>query len=49
MARMTIEARRRVRAMEAKRDKLIETSARTRAELTKTRAELKHARKAGGK
>jgi len=46
---MTIDARRKIRAMEAKRDKLIETSARVRADLIKTRAELKHARKSGGK
>ena len=49
MARMTIEARRRIRAMEAKRDKMIESKAKITADLIKTRVELKHARQVGGK
>jgi len=40
----SIEMRRRIRALEAKRDKLVEVSAKSKSELTKVRAELKHVR-----
>lgn len=40
----TIEQRRRVRALEAKRDKLLETKRRTIGDLAKIRVELKHER-----
>jgi membrane-bound ClpP family serine protease len=45
MAKMTIDKRRKIRQMEAKRDRLIELNAKSRADLVKIRAELKHARK----
>lgn len=40
-----IAKRRRVRELEAKRDKLLESTTRNKGELQKIRAELKHARK----
>lgn len=48
MARSTIEHRRKVRAAETKRDKLIEGNQKNRHELAKARAELKSLRSAGG-
>ena len=44
MAVKGIEHRRKVRQLEAKRDKLMESKARATSELAKTRVELKHAR-----
>lgn len=41
----TIEQRRKIRALEAKRDQLLETKSRAVSELAKIRAELKHHRK----
>ena len=45
MATKGIAHRRKVREIEAKRDKLMEQSAKVRAELAKTRVELKHIRR----
>jgi hypothetical protein len=45
MATKGIEHRRKVRAIEARRDKLMEASQKARAELAKTRVELKHMRR----
>jgi len=41
----SIEKRRKVRALEAKRDKLMENKSKATAELSKVRAELKHTRR----
>jgi len=46
---MNIEQRRKVRALEAKRDQLMLTKEKAVMELTKTRAELKAVRKANSK
>jgi hypothetical protein len=40
----SIEMRRKIRALEARRDKLTETVSKSRSELAKVRAELKHNR-----
>lgn len=45
MAKTSIEHRRKIRAMEAKRDELMKRQQKTREELSKARAELKAARK----
>ena len=45
MAIKGIAHRRKVREVEAKRDRLMEQSAKVRGELAKTRVELKHIRK----
>lgn len=45
MAKTSIEHRRKIRAMEAKRDELMKRQQKTREELSKSRAELKAARK----
>lgn len=44
MARMTIEKRRKVRALEAKRDALIESNKKGKNRLASVRAELKSTR-----
>jgi len=41
----SIETRRRIRALEAQRDKWLETSKTARSKLATVRAELKHMRK----
>jgi len=41
MARSTIQDRRKLRELEAKRDRLLETSTKSRSELAKIRAEIK--------
>lgn len=43
----SVAQRRKVRALEAKRDQLIETKEKTTKQLAVIRAELKHQRKAG--
>jgi len=45
----SVEHRRKVRALEAKRDALIQAQEKTRQQLTLVRADLKHQRKAGTK
>lgn len=45
MATKTIAERRKLRALESKRDKLQETIEKSKASLASTRAEIKHARK----
>lgn len=45
MANSSITHRRKVRDLEAKRDRLIESTSRNKGELQKVRAELKHVRK----
>jgi hypothetical protein len=40
----SIEMRRRIRVLEAKRDKMQEMGAKSKSELAKVRAELKHLR-----
>lgn len=45
MAKSTITHRRKVRELEAKRDRLMEQTTKNRGELQKVRAELKHVRK----
>jgi len=49
MARTTIQFRRKVRELEAKRDKLLEMNTRNKTELSKVRAELTSMRKQGAK
>lgn len=49
MARTSIEHRRKIREVEAKRDRLIVASQKHRQELAKTRAELKALKKSGAK
>lgn len=49
MAKTTIQYRRQVRALEAKRDKLVEDNAKKRTELAKVRTELKMLRAEGAK
>lgn len=49
MATNSVEHRRKVRALEAKRDQLIQTQEKTRQQLAVVRADLKHQRKAGTK
>lgn len=45
MSSSNIDKRRKIRALEAKRDQLTETKNKSVSELAKIRAELKHARK----
>lgn len=45
----SVEHRRRVRALEAKRDQLIQAQEKNRQQLTVVRADLKHVRKVGAK
>lgn len=45
----SVEHRRKVRALEAKRDALIQAQEKTRQQLILVRADLKHQRKAGTK
>lgn len=47
MATNNVEKRRKVRALEARRDALMVTAAKNKNELVKVRADLKHTRKAG--
>ena len=49
MAKSTIQHRRQVRALEAKRDKLVEDAAKRKTELAKVRTELKLLRATGAK
>lgn len=49
MAKTTIAHRRKVRELEARRDRLIEGSQKNKTELAKTRAELSTLRKQGAK
>lgn len=49
MAKTTIAHRRKVRELEAKRDRLLETQSKHKTELAKTRAELSSTRKQGAK
>lgn len=49
MAKTTIAHRRKIREMEARRDKLLEATTRNRTELAKVRAELSEIRKQGAK
>lgn len=49
MARTTIEHRRKIREMEAKRDRLLQAQEKAKHELAKTRAELRSQRKSGAK
>jgi hypothetical protein len=44
-----VEHRRKIRALEAKRDVLIQTQEKTKQQLALVRADLKHQRKAGTK
>jgi len=44
MAKSTIENRRKMRELEAKRDKLLVMGAKSKSELAKVRAEIKHMR-----
>jgi len=46
-AKSSIEHRRKVRALEAKRDALIKAAEKTKMQLAVVRADLKHTRKAG--
>jgi len=48
-AKTSVEHRRRVRALEAKRDALIQAQEKNRQQLTVVRADLKHQRKVGAK
>lgn len=45
MAASNIEKRRKIRALEAKRDALMEAKGKNASELAKVRAELKHQRR----
>jgi hypothetical protein len=47
--RSSVDHRRKIRALEAKRDALIQASEKNRQQLTLVRADLKHQRKAGTK
>jgi len=47
MAASTIEKRRKIRALEAQRDKYLEVTKTARSKLATLRAELKHMRKGG--
>jgi hypothetical protein len=49
MANTTLAHRRKVRELEAKRDRLMESNTRNKTELAKVRAELKQARKNKGR
>jgi uncharacterized protein YigA (DUF484 family) len=49
MAKTTIAHRRKIRELEAKRDRLMEGSQKNKTELAKTRAELSTLRKQGAK
>jgi hypothetical protein len=49
MAKTTIAHRRKVRELEARRDRLMEGSQKNKTELAKTRAELSTLRKQGAK
>lgn len=49
MAQSSIQYRRKVRELEAKRDKLLESQEKTKSELAKVRAELKVQRARGSK
>lgn len=48
-SKSTVEHRRRVRALEAKRDSLITQGTKTKVQLATVRAELKQVRKQGAK
>lgn len=45
MAVKTISDRRKLRAMEAKRDKLLESASKAKADLVSVRADIKHMRR----
>lgn len=47
--RSSVDHRRKIRALEAKRDALIQAGEKNRQQLTLVRADLKHTRKAGTK
>jgi hypothetical protein len=49
MAKSTIQHRRKVRELEAKRDRLMESQSKNKNELVKVRAELKQMRRAGAR
>lgn len=49
MAKTTIDHRRKVRALEAKRDELIQRTANAKIELAKVRAELQAKKRQGAK
>ncbi len=48
-SKSSVEQRRKVRALEAKRDQLIVTAEKTKQQLAIVRADLKHTRRAGTK
>jgi len=47
--RTSVEHRRKIRALEAKRDQLVQTAEKTKQQLALVRADLKHQRRAGTK
>lgn len=49
MAKTSLAHRRKVRELEAKKDRLMEQSEKARLELTKTRAEIRSIKKTGAK
>jgi len=48
-AKTSIQHRRQVRELEAKRDRLLQNQEKTRADLATVRTQLKHVRKVGAK